>query len=252
MSRRWSGRVSSTPMCSRHQRRRSPKLPRAMRASSAARRGRSKACRSASRICSAPRACAPRQARPSWAISRPTMNRPSPAICGETVRSCSASSIATNSPWVRQRDLGLRSGRLALAAAQLGWRARARDHRQGDGRARRARRAPGARGLLGRLGGRRRGAALPRRHRDRYGRLDPPAGRLHRHGGHQADLWPLLALRHRRFRLLARSGRTDRAHGARLRYPASRDGGARSARTRPRRKFRFPISRRRCRVASKG
>ena len=43
-----------------------------------ARRGRSKAFRSASRICSAPRACAPRRARTSSTISCRPMNRPSP------------------------------------------------------------------------------------------------------------------------------------------------------------------------------
>ena len=48
-----------------------------------------------------------------------------------------------------------------------------------------------------RLGGSRGGAPLRRRDGDGHGRLDPPAGRLHRHGRHQADLWPLLALGHR-------------------------------------------------------
>ena len=68
-----------------------------------------------------------------------------------------------------------------------------------------------ARRLVRRLGRGGRGAALPRRHRHRHRRLDPPARRLHRHGRHQADLWPLLALGHRRLRLLARSGRPHRA-----------------------------------------
>jgi aspartyl-tRNA(Asn)/glutamyl-tRNA(Gln) amidotransferase subunit A len=44
----------------------------------------------------------------------------------------------------------------------------------------------------------------------RHRRLDPPARRLHRHRRHQADLRPLLALGHRRLRLLARPGRPDR------------------------------------------
>jgi aspartyl-tRNA(Asn)/glutamyl-tRNA(Gln) amidotransferase subunit A len=49
--------------------------------------------------------------------------------------------------------------------------------------------------------------------RHRYRRLDPPAGGLHRHGGHQADLWSLLALGRRGVRLLARPGRPDRPYG---------------------------------------
>ncbi len=78
--------------------------------------------------------------------------------------------------------------------------------------------------FVGRLGRRGGGASVPRRHRHRHRRLDPPAGRGHRHGRHQADLWPLLALGHRGLRLVARSGRTDDAHGARCRDPAALDG----------------------------
>ena len=50
---------------------------------------------------------------------------------------------------------------------------------------------------------------------DRHRRLDPPAGRLHRHRRHQADLRPLLALGHRRLRLVARPGRADRPRRSR-------------------------------------
>ena len=71
-------------------------------------------------------------------------------------------------------------------------------------------------------------AALPRRDRDRYRRLDPSARGLHRHCRRQADLWPLLALGHRRVRVLARSGGADRARRARQRDPAALDGGSRS------------------------
>ena len=88
--------------------------------------------------------------------------------------------------------------------------------------------AAGAGRLVRRLGGGGGGAALPRRDRHRHRRLDPPAGGLHRHRRHQADLWPLLALGHRRLRLLARPGRAVRAHGARRRDPAALDGRARS------------------------
>ena len=69
--------------------------------------------------------------------------------------------------------------------------------------------------------------ALPRRDRHRHRRLDPPARGLHRHRRHQADLRPLLALGHRRVRVLARPGRPVRAHGARRRDPAALDGRAR-------------------------
>ena len=78
--------------------------------------------------------------------------------------------------------------------------------------------------IVGRLVRRRRGAALHGRHRHRHRRLDPPAGRGHRHGRHQADLWPLLALGHRRLRLVARSGGADRAHRAGRGDPAESHG----------------------------
>ena len=47
---------------------------------------------------------------------------------------------------------------------------------------------------------------------------------LYRHLGHQADLWPLLALGHRRLRQLARSGRADGPRRARLRDHAGSHG----------------------------
>ena len=88
--------------------------------------------------------------------------------------------------------------------------------------------AAGARRLVGRLGGGGGGEPGARRHRHRHRRLDPPAGGVHRHRRHQADLRPLLALGHRRVRVLARPGRAVRAHGARRRDHAALDGGARS------------------------
>ena len=96
------------------------------------------------------------------------------------------------------------------------WRRQGLEHAAGAGR------------LVRRLGGGGGRAALPRRDRDRHRRLDPPAGGVHRHRRDQADLRPLLALGHRRLRLVARSGRPDRAHGARHRDPAALDGRARS------------------------
>ena len=68
---------------------------------------------------------------------------------------------------------------------------------------------------------------LPRRRRHRHRRVDPSAGGLHGYRRHQADLWPLLALGHRRLRILARSGRPVRPHRAGRRHSAGRDGRAR-------------------------
>ena len=95
-----------------------------------------------------------------------------------------------------QRDEPLRAGGQSLAPYGIERQARA-------GR------------IVGRLVSRGRGTALHGRHRHRYRRLDPPAGSGHWHRRHQADLWPLLALGHRRLRLVARSGGADRAHRAR-------------------------------------
>ncbi len=89
-------------------------------------------------------------------------------------------------------------------------------------------RASGAGRLVRRFGVGGGGAAMHGRDRDRYRRFDPPARGVHRHRRHEADLRPLLALGHRRVRLLARSGRTDRAHGARHRDPDALDGRSRS------------------------
>ena len=77
---------------------------------------------------------------------------------------------------------------------------------------------------FGRGGG---GAIVSGRDRHRHRRFHQAAGGLHRHGRHETDLWPLLALGHRRLCLLARPGGTLRAHGARCRDPAALDGGAR-------------------------
>ena len=102
-------------------------------------------------------------------------------------------------------------------------RFRAGDHRRGGAQGVNAPLVPG-----GSSGGSAAAVAAQlcaRRDRHRHRRLDPPAGGVHRHRRHQADLWPLLALGHRRLRLLARPGRAVRAHRARLRDPAALDGG---------------------------
>ena len=131
-----------------------------------------------------------------------------------------------------QRDLLLRPGRQPVAEARRQCR-------------------PRARRLVGRLGGGRRGASLRRRDRDRYRRLDPPARRLHRHRRHQADLWPLLALGHRRLRLLARPGRPDRARRARRRDPVESPWRRPTRRTPPRPTSRCRTTRRRSARASR-
>ena len=94
----------------------------------------------------------------------------------------------------------------------------------------RRRQEAGAGWQFRRLGGSGRGAALPGCDRHRHGGLDPPAGGVHRDLRDQADLWALLALRHRGLRLVARSGRRLRPHGRRLRDPAASHGRPRSER----------------------
>jgi hypothetical protein len=96
------------------------------------------------------------------------------------------------------------------------------------GRAQRPRCAAGAGRVVRRVGGGGGGAAGAGRDGDGHRRVDPPAGGLLRHRGHQADLWAVLALRHRGLRLLARPGRALRAHGRGLRDPAAVHGGPRS------------------------
>ena len=100
--------------------------------------------------------------------------------------------------------------------------------------------AAGAWRLVRRFGRGGRGAALHGRDRRPIPAARSASPRLHRHGRHQADLWPLLALGHCRLRLLARSGRADRAHRARRRDPAALDGRATIRRTRPRSICRCP------------
>ena len=117
---------------------------------------------------------------------------------------------------------------------------------------RRRQRGAGAGRQLGRLGRGGRGAARARRHRHRHRRLDPPARRLHRHHRDQADLRPLLALGHRRLRLLARPGRADGARRARLRDHARGDGRLRSRRIRPRSTCRCRSGRRTSPPTSRG
>jgi Amidase len=75
----------------------------------------------------------------------------------------------------------------------------------------------------GRLGDCRVRQSLPRGNRLRHRRLDPPAGRLHGHRRHQANLWPRQPLWHGSFRIFARSGGSDRQDGRGLGHPARGD-----------------------------
>ena len=102
----------------------------------------------------------------------------------------------------------------------------------------------GAGRLLGRFVGGGRGAAVPGGDRHRHRRLDPPARRLHRHHRHQADLWALLALGHRRLCQLARSGRPDGARRSPTARSCSRRWPASIPRIRPASTWRCPIGKR--------
>ena len=77
---------------------------------------------------------------------------------------------------------------------------------------------------------------------DTGGSIRQPAALLRRHR-HQADLWPRVALRHDRVRLLARPGRPDGADRRRLRPAAERDGRLRCARLDQPRPSRAPARR---------
>jgi aspartyl-tRNA(Asn)/glutamyl-tRNA(Gln) amidotransferase subunit A len=79
---------------------------------------------------------------------------------------------------------------------------------------------PHSRRLLGRQRRGRGRAPGAGRHRHRHRRLDPPARSVLRHHRHQADLWPLLALRHDRLRLQPGPGRPDGAQRRGLRAAA--------------------------------
>jgi L-ascorbate metabolism protein UlaG (beta-lactamase superfamily) len=125
---------------------------------------RSKACRSASRTCSAPRACAPPPLEKSSAIScRPT-NRPSPPA------------VARRRGDARQAQ----HGRVRHGLVERDLAASARWSIPG---ARRLEPPAGARRLVRRLGRGGRGRLCAGRDRHRHRRLDPPAGGLHRHVG---------------------------------------------------------------------
>ena len=165
------------------------------RRAQAARPGRWTARRWASRTCSAPRACAPPPARTILGEFKPTYES---TVTANLWRDGRGDAGQAQHGRVRhglvQRDLGLRPGGQSLARARAATPTLTPGGSSGGSAA-----AVAARAVPGRDG-----------HRHR--RLDPPARGLHRHGRHQADLRPLLALGHRRLRLVAGPGRADGEH----------------------------------------
>ena len=147
------------------------------RGSPTAKPGRSRACRSASRTSThqgRPHAGVQPHPRRLQADLRIHRHRQSVARRRGDARQAQHGRVRHG---LVERDLLLRPGRLAMAAAEL-------ERREGARGARRRQARPAvARRLVGRLGGGGRGAALPRRDGDRHRRLDPPARRLHRHVG---------------------------------------------------------------------
>ena len=169
---------------------------------------RSKACRSRSRTCSAPRTWRPPPARASSKDFRP------PYELTVTANLWRAGAAMLGKLNMDEFAMGSANVTSAYGNVENPWRLAARQP---------AARAGRIVGRLGRGGG---GARGPCRHRHRYRRLDPPARELLRHRRIEADLRTLLTLGHRRVRVLARPGRADDAHGGGRRHHAGAHGRA--------------------------
>ena len=113
-------------------------------------------------------------------------------------------------------------------------------------------RGAGAGRFVRRFGGGGGGAAGDGRDRDRHRRLDPPARVVLRHRRDEADLWAVLALGRGGVRVVARSSRAVRAHGARIARSCSARWPGTIRRIPPAPMFRCRISRRRARRGVKG
>ena len=164
-----------------------------MRGSRKARAARSKACRWRSRICSAPRACAPRRAADILGNFVP------PYESTVTQNLWNAGAVMLGKTNMDEFAMGSSNETSASARCSI----------PGARKNSNANLVPG--GSSGGSAAAVAARSVPCRHRHRHRRLDPPAGRRHRHRRHQADLWPLFALGHRGVRLVAGSGRTDDA-----------------------------------------
>ena len=181
-----------------------------------ARVGRSTAFRSGSRICSATEGVrtTARLAHPRVASSRPT-KAPSPQLCAR-------GAVMLGKLNMDEFAMGSSNETRVYGPVINPWR------RQGS------RRGAGARRIVGRFGGGgRRRIALGATGTDTGGSIRQPAA----FSGicrDQADLRPLLALGHRRVRVLARSGRADRADRARCRDSARARWPATTRRIQPR------------------
>ncbi len=192
-----------------------------------------KDCRWRSRICSAPRACAPRRAAASCRNFVP------PYESTVTQNLWDAGAVMLGKTNMDEFAMGSSNETSCFKPVFNPWRATNSNPNL----------VPG--GSSGGSAAAVAGRSVPGCHRHRHGRFDPPACGRDRHGGHQADLWPLLALRHRRVCLVAGSGRADDPHGARCRDHATPAWRASIPRIPPASMLRCPITKPGSKAASR-